>query len=327
MERIARAGRVPMPFPTLTATSACHALAQLGVDVAPMQIRIEAREERWVARLPDNRLAWFAASPEGVRRLTAERRVLQLLAQRCSFAVPRVLLESPSGEIDVRTLVPGIAEPWRLYDDVRDDPQLAARIGAALGVVLAQQHMRIVEHDVGDWLQRRPRWPATRAWVSERLPRVIDDLETIADADGIMAAYERVAVAESDRVLVHSDLGLHNLAIDARTRELTGVFDYDDAAWADRHHDFRYLVLDVEHDALLDAAIASYESLVGRKLQRARVLLYNAACAITFLADRVDTQPEGRPCGRTLEQDLRWSKQAIARSVGPPTQPDPQLPR
>jgi hypothetical protein len=315
-----------MPFPTLTVAEACDALARLGLDVTPAQIRIDAREERWVVRLPGNRLAWFAASAEGSRRLDAERRVLQLLAQRCSFVVPRVLLEGADVAIDVRTLVPGVAEPWRLYDDIRDDPQLAVRIGTALGTLLAQQHMRIVEHDIGEWLQRRPRWPATREWVAERLPQVIDDPETIADADAIMAAYERVVVAESDRVLVHSDLGLHNLAIDARTRELTGVFDYDDAAWADRHHDFRYLVLDLEHEALLEAAIASYEPLVGRKLQRGRVMLYNAACAITFLADRVGTRPDERPCGRTLEEDLRWSRQAIARSVGPPTQPDPLPP-
>jgi hypothetical protein len=315
-----------MTFPTLTPDVACHALATLGLDVSPAQIRIEAREERWVARLPGDRLAWFAASSEGLRRLIAERRVLQLLAQRCTFVAPRVLLEDASGAIDVRTLVPGLAEPWRLYDEVRDDPQLAVRLGSALGVVLAQQHMRIVEHDVGTWLQQSPRWPFARTIIAERLPRVVDDLDLHADADAIMAAYERVTVAPSDRVLVHTDLGLHNLAIDPRTRELTGVFDYDDAAWADRHHDFRYLALDVEHDSLLDAAIASYEPLVGRKVQRGRVLLYNAACAITFLADRVGTRPDERPCGRTLDEDLRWVHQAIARSVGAPTQPDPVLP-
>jgi hypothetical protein len=42
-------------------------------------------------------------------------------------------------------------------------------------------------------------------------------------------------------------------------------------------------------------------------------LLYNAACAVTFLAFRADREPEERWCGRTLAEDLHWSKLAIAR--------------
>jgi aminoglycoside phosphotransferase (APT) family kinase protein len=52
-------------------------------------------------------------------------------------------------------------------------------------------------------------------------------------------------VAARDRALVHGDLGLHNLALDPETDAVNGVFDYDGAAWADRHHDFRYLPFDV----------------------------------------------------------------------------------
>jgi aminoglycoside phosphotransferase (APT) family kinase protein len=53
------------------------------------------------------------------------------------------------------------------------------------------------------------------------------------------------------RVLVHTDLGLHNVAVDPETKEVRGVFDYDGAAWADRHHDFRYLVLSIPHEPVL----------------------------------------------------------------------------
>jgi len=42
-------------------------------------------------------------------------------------------------------------------------------------------------------------------------------------------------VAARDRALVHGDLGLHNLALDPETDAVNGVFDYDGAAWADRH--------------------------------------------------------------------------------------------
>lgn len=82
----------------------------------------------------------------------------------------------------------------------------------------------------------------------------------------------------------------------------------------DRHHDFRYLVFDVDQDDVLDAALAVYEPVTGRRIDRDRVLLYNAACAVTFLAYRDGIPPDRRWCGRTLDEDLRWSRHAIARA-------------
>ena len=92
---------------------------------------------------------------------------------------------------------------------------------------------------------------------------------------------------------------------------MRGVFDWDGAAWADRHHDFRYLIFHPVNDALLEAAIAVYEPAVGCSIVRDRVRLYNAACAVGFLADRGDASPDARPCGRTLAEDLAWTRGAV----------------
>jgi hypothetical protein len=62
---------------------------------------------------------------------------------------------------------------------------------------------------------------------------------------------------------------------------------------------------------LLEAARAAYEPVVGVVLSTERVLLYNAACAVTFLAYRAGTGPEERSCGRTLAEDLRWTRAAL----------------
>ena len=98
-----------------------------------------------------------------------------------------------------------------------------------------------------------------------------------------------------------------------RTEAVNGVFDYDSAAWADRHHDFRYLLFDVNREDMLDAALEVYEPAVGRSLDRARIRLYNAACAIGYLAFRDGVPPEQKSCGRTLAEDLRWVRTALAR--------------
>ena len=260
-------------------------------------------------------LAWFAASDEGVLRLKTERRVLRLLHARCTFGVPRVLLEDPTGEFDVRAMVACDGDPWTVYAGVRDSVEVATVIGKAVGKILAEQHSKIAVADVAGWLPRTPSWPRSRAWVAERLTAVVNDPELLSGADAVMRAYENLHVLETDRVLVHTDVALHNLAIDEGTHVVRGLFDYEGAAWADRHHDFRYLVFDLDRYDLLDAALSVYEPAAGHTIKRDRVLLYNAACALTYLAFRAGKQPEERSCGRTLAEDLRWSRGAIALAV------------
>jgi phosphotransferase family enzyme len=303
-----------VPFARLTAESACAALAVAGLALEPAELRIEQREDRWLVRLPGERLAWFAASATGRASLATERRVLRLLEARCAFAAPRVLYEAASGDFELRSKVPGGADAWQVYRAVEVRPDVAKRLGAAIGAILAEQHSRIAAADVAAWLPHRPSWPEPRDWVRERLATVIvGDAELRARADAVLSAYESVAVAAVDRALVHADVGFHNLAIDAESYAVAGVFDYEGAAWADRHHDFRYLVLDYLRYDLLDAARAAYEPAAQRTIDRERVVLYNAACAVTFLAFRAGHAAEERWCGRTLEEDLRWSKRAIDR--------------
>jgi aminoglycoside phosphotransferase len=288
------------------------ALAAAGFAVPASDLRIEAREDRCLVRLPGALLAWFASSRRGIDRLRTERRLLRLIASRCSFRAPRVLFESDEGDFDVREPVPGATDPWSAYAAVRDSPDRAREIGAAVGALLAQQHSRIAAADVSSWLPSRPEWPEPREWIAERLPSVVDDTRLIDRALTVLDDYEHVVVEDPDRALVHADLGLHNVALDPNTGAFNGVFDYDAAAWADRHYDFRYLILDLESHALLDAAVAAYEPVVGRVIRRERVVLYNAACAISYLAYRAGRAPEERWCGRTLAEDLSWSRGAIA---------------
>ena len=231
----------------------------------------------------------------------------------CTFRAPRVLYEAPDGAFDVRAAVPGVTAPWALYQRVKDDPALAERVGRELGAILVEQHTRIRAEDAAGWLPSIPAWPEPLAWIRERLPRVVADAKLLARILAMLERYDAVPVDEDDRVLVHTDLGLHNVAFDPDTNAVHGVFDYDGAAWADRHHDFRYLLFDFERDEMLDAALAVYEPAVGRRLSRERILLYNAACSATFLALRDGVPAEERSCGRTLAEDLGWIEAALAR--------------
>jgi aminoglycoside phosphotransferase (APT) family kinase protein len=141
----------------------------------------------------------------------------------------------------------------------------------------------------------------------------VDDDDLMLTMGRTIERYEAEAVDAGDCVLVHGDVGLHNLALDPETDTVNGIFDYDSAAWADRHHDFRYLLFDVGREDMLDAALAVYEPATGLTIERDRVRLYNAACAITYLAFRSGTPPEQKSCGRTLAEDLGWVRTALSR--------------
>jgi hypothetical protein len=285
-------------------------LREAGIALSSADLRIERREERWAIWLPGERIAWLPASARGRERLAIERRVLRLLTERCTFATPRILFESAMG-FDVRAMVPGHCDPWPLYERIKTDTALARQIGRAIGAILVEQHTRVTEADVAGWLPERVDWPEPTAVIKARLPQVIDDTALIAAISRVLDAYEAQSIDPADRVLVHGDLGLHNLAIDPTTNDVRGIFDYDGAAWADRHHDARYLVLAIPGEPVLEAALAIYEPAVGCTLDRNRINLYNAACAASFLASRVGVPPERKWCGRTLVEDVRWVRHAL----------------
>jgi hypothetical protein len=299
-------------YADLTTATACRVLREARFSYPAEALRIAAREERWAVSLPDGHIAWFPASEAGASRLAVERRVLGLLADRCSFRAPKVLFAANSG-FDLRLMVPGQFDPWGLYYRCLADTGLARRIGRSLGAILVEQHTRIAEADVAGWLPRRVSWPEPGASIHERLPRVVDDRGLIRTLGDVIDVYEGTPVETGDCALVHGDLGLHNLALDPETDAVNGVFDYDGAAWADRHHDFRYLLFDIGREDMLDAALAVYEPAIGQSLDRDRIQLYNAACAIGFLAFRVGVPPDQKSCGRTLAEDLRWVRAALLR--------------
>jgi aminoglycoside phosphotransferase (APT) family kinase protein len=225
--------------------------------------------------------------------------------------------EARDGSFDVRVPVPGVCRPAELYARLRQDRESSAKIGAALGALLAQQHTRIGASEVRAWLPAQPSWPLSRTEIEQRLPRVIDDAELQRATLALIERYQAQTVADSERVLAHCDLGVHNIAVDPDSFALAGVFDYEGAAWADRHHDFRYLVFDFQDFTMLDAACAAYEAGGGAAIERERVLLYNAACAVSYLADRAGAAPDERPAGRTLAEDLHWIQLALARLAAP----------
>ena len=283
-------------------------LTRAGIEDGLNSLRLEPRDGRWLVRLPGDRLAWFPMGSEGAQRLARERRVLRLIEARCRFAVPRVLLEGPGGW-DVRTLIPSSGEPFELFRRLGADPALARRVGRRLGEMLADQHANVPATVLsGGWLPQRVAWPDPLD--VPHLALVAEDPLLLARLGEALARYG--ALPELDApVLVHGDLGLHNIAVGA-DGEVRGLFDYDGAAFGDRHEDFKYLILHPGGEAVFEAAVEAYEPLTGVRIDRDRVRVLHAAAAIGFLAFRHGHPPNEAWCGRTLAEDLAWTKAALA---------------
>lgn len=286
------------------------ALASVGLAVDPAEIALLARDNRFAARLPGHRIAWFPTDPHGRRRLAREARALALIERHCSFRAPHLIHRSAAGW-QLRAEVPGTADPFAVYHRVRDDRRFAAVLGGHLGRLLADQHLGIPLSELGDWLLAHPNWPPPPAQVAADLPRVTSDSELIAR--GLSLLDRAAALAVTDRVLAHTDFGFHNMVV-TPDATVVGVFDYDEASLTDRHYDFRYLLLDTEDEVLLTAAAEAYEAAGGQPIDTGRVRLLNAAAAVAFLALRGDAGPEEKPAGRTLAEDLHWVRMALERA-------------
>lgn len=295
--------------PTWIAPTPDAVAAALGPSVDPALLRIDIRDDKFAAFLPDGRIAWFPTGDLGAEALEREARVLDLLHRHCSFVAPRMLARGPNWQL--RAQVPGDVAPWTRYRQVQNDLAFAGALGSQLGTMIADQHGAVPPAALAGWLPDRPAWPYRLPRIAADLPYVLAEA-LLSQAIAVIARYEVVCSETVSRVLVHGDLGLHNLVF-APDDTVAGIFDYADAAFADRHHDFRYLLFDSTDDTLLTAAIAAYRAAGGAPIDPQRVALFNAAAAIGFLADRRGTVPDDRPAGRTLAEDLAWARLALSR--------------
>ena len=293
-----------------TPEAIAKALRQADMLVDPADITLLQREDRFAALLPGDWIAWFPLNRTGQMNLAREARVLGILARRCDFRVPTVEHRAAGGW-QLRRSVPGQCDPVATYRRTTDSRDFATVLGAGIGRMIASQHQAVPLAELRGWLPDRPSWPEPKAKIQRDLALVLDDAPLIRRAMQIIERYERPD--DDGPTLVHADLGFHNMVVDQSTGSLLGVFDYDDAALADRHYDFRYLLLDVPDEALLLSAIAAYRAAGGGPIDIERVYLLNAASAVGFLALRAGHGPDERPAGRTLVEDINWTRLALAR--------------
>jgi hypothetical protein len=201
----------------LTAEFVREALPSAGVSCAPKDVVLVARDQRWAVSLPGERIALFAASELGNRRLDIERHVLRLLAERRSYQVPRLFFVSDRG-FDLRQMVPGRCDPWGLFHRCQTDLNLAHKSAIPLARSSRSNISKLTKRTWLDGFHNVSSGQSQVSGCASGLSHVVDDHDLIRIMDQVIERYEAVPVGAEDRALVHGDVGLHNLALDPLVR-------------------------------------------------------------------------------------------------------------
>lgn len=291
------------------------ALAESGYVAAGTPLRPEFRRWRWAAPLPADRIAFFADAPDSVERLRRERSVLDLLGPRLTrFAIPSVEHVSPDGRLQVRRMVEGVgATAWfGGYERLRmlDASPAGRRLAGELGRALAELHGSATQAEV----------TALGVPVGEPLPLALADLHQHlagrlpdpALAPALDAVLERCAASgeeEAGYALIHGDLCAGNLVINPETGRLVGMFDFEYAAWTERHEDF--YALHSFGDEFTARALDAYATASGVRPSIWLAALHHLCAAFHALAEALPTSDPER-----VARQLRWVRGALAGSPG-----------
>lgn len=244
---------MPMLTPKEVIAATAAAVPSLsGVEAA--DLAAAWRGWRWTLELPGDRIAFVAEDERGWARLCREQVLLERLAARVSFRVPRIVAVGAAEWVQVRHKVPGttgfavealvFGRPDKVPPAARYQPDCALtgagqRLACDLGYALAE-----VQHAVSAEEAMALGFP-TGSYVA-RLDAVSARLAGRDDLADVWAAVPLLRCwfveLQPAPVLCHRDLYVHNFAVDPTTGALSGIFDFDDAAVAHRLEDFKYLL-------------------------------------------------------------------------------------
>ncbi len=127
-------------------------------------------------------------------------------------------------------------------------------------------------------------------------------------AFALVEAHHAQPVTRADRVFLHGDLGSHNLVVDDDGR-IRGLFDFEEACFGDRHHEFRWLPSFGED--FMARAFAAYREQTGAIVNVERVRRLHALVAMAQLGWGLRAPNEHHRTGRTVAQTRSWAERAV----------------
>ena len=271
------------PSSPITPEALAAALKQAGVEVAG-SINLEWRAWRWVGQADSDRIVFVAPSEEAATRLSTEADLLALMSKRTKLELPRVIYRDPRTGLQVRRKIRGIQIPSGQEQLFGASPQ-GLTLAKGLGEAIASIHGSITrEEGLAIGLSSvEPRHLSPDAISALQAAALnIDQMEII---EHLLAIHRNEPPSKSDVVVVHGDIWRGNMAIDAESGGLNGLFDFDDCGLADRHFDLRYAHSFGEDFAV--CCFAAYSAKSGTAISIRRTAMYHAMSALEALHEAI----------------------------------------
>jgi len=220
----------------------------------------------------------FPRHPEAEARLRKECRILTMVRHHADLPVPdMVLYEAPRLFSRHRKL------PGQFLETV-DYILLTERQRDAIAEKLAGHcaALHAIPHDEARAAGATPVEPwMTPEQIVQAAPYLPPDLQ--ARLDPALEFYSRIQPEADEAIYGHFDGHGWNMAFDAETGTLNGVYDFADSGFGARHQDLSYTNW-ISRDLTL-RIIGRYERLTGRSIDRGRVMLYTEVLRFVEFAD------------------------------------------
>lgn len=268
-----------------------------GAGLDARVVRAEIRGARVMVELPSH-VAWVALTAEATARLAIERMVLQALAGRLPVSIPSSVVHRD--RVCVRTRVSG-RSGLQHHRRAVDDHAVGEAWARQFGMLFATVHTALSAE-------------ALEALIAAGLPtRPAVDLDDVRRGAAALSSIKAQRLVDSyepggDRTFLHGDLGSHNVVVDGQGH-IVGLYDFDEACVADRHHEFRWLPSYGE--ANLAVALAVYQGKTGVAVDIARVRRVHALAALEQYGWGLRAPEEHRRTRRTLAQTRAWAERAV----------------
>lgn len=282
----------------------------LGIVASRSDLVLDQREKRIMIHVPGNMMLIFPTCDEGRCIQQRERNILNRLTDRATFAVPCVEKVAEDESWELRKKVPGV-NGITIYERLLIDDNLAQRTAITAGRILGELHS-IFHETEAQTLGTHPIFWVPLDVIREKLARYLPDEYLKAQIYCLIDKINDIEVSKEDLVFLHGDFGVHNMALNPESLELNGIFDFEEASFGDRHWDLKYLYSYSE--TFISNLLHEYQEVTGVTLSKDKLVLYHALTATAFLANRIDQPAGDYICGRTLEQDLRWTNEAVRRA-------------
>jgi aminoglycoside phosphotransferase (APT) family kinase protein len=244
---------------------------------------ISAGWDNLVADINGEWIFRFPRVEASIQTLEREQLLLERLQNSVSMPVPHYEYIGLHTAFVGYRKIPGGALNEKLY--LGCTIECRQEIAESLALFLSQFHRAVSVEEALQWGYKQYHIPLQ--WIEHNLFGTLPSSEIERIIDEALAYAKQNPCSTKNLVLLHNDLHGGNLAFDIKTKQVTGVFDFSDAAIGDYsvefgklfsiHQDLAIRTSEV-YASLNDVADPTIPAAVDYILRRALYILYTREC-------------------------------------------------